>query len=186
MPDLQELWDKARRRTEIIRMRLQDLATFDKTVVPYCFLAESSVNRGDTIMRRGSVLIERPGIILPSLSPQFEGFPFDPDLHLGEDALSTFLLIRGIQFPSLKYRHELSALDVLERSLQQALDEQRDRLAAAEDVATGLVVGPEDAWQFSVLLLVGALVVRSAEGDLRRILENWRKRQRDEPPRRSA
>ena len=47
----------------------------------------------------------------------------------------------------------------------------------AEDTTTGLVVGPEDAWQFSVLLLVGALVVRSAEGDLRRILDDWRRRQ---------
>lgn len=41
-------------------------------------------------------------------------------------------------------------------------------------------MGPEDAWQFSLLLLVGALVVRSAEGDLRRILEEWRKRQREQ------
>jgi hypothetical protein len=183
MDDLQALWDKARRHTDIVRMRAQDLATFDRTVMPYCFLAESAVNRGDTVMRRGSVLIERPGIILPSLSPQFEGFPFDPSLHLGGDALSTFLLIRGIQFPSLRYRHEHSALDVLEQSLRDAVNEQRDRLAAAEDVATGLVIGPEDAWQFSVLLLVGALVIRSADGDLRRILEAWRKRQHEEPPR---
>ena len=182
MADLHELWDNARKRTEIIRLRLQDLATFDATVVPYCFLAESSLNRGDTVVRRGSVVIERPGIILPNLSPQFEGFPFDPDLHLSDDALSTFLLVRGIQFPSLKFRHQLSSLDVVERSLQQAIQEQADRLAAAEDIATGLVVGPEEAWQFSILLLVGALVVRSAEGDLRRILEAWRKRQRDRRP----
>ena len=182
MPDLQELWDRARRRTEIIRMRLQDLATFNATVVPYCFLAESSLNRGDTVVRRGHVLIERPGIILPSFSPQFEGFPFDPALHLNDDALSTFLLVRGIQFPSLKYRHQLSSLDVVERSLQQAIEECADRLSAAEDVTTGLVIGPEEAWQFSILLLVGALVVRSSEGDLRRILDAWRRRQREERP----
>ncbi len=185
MPDLQELWDKARRRTEIFRMRLQDLATFDTTVVPYCFLAESSLNQGDTVVRRGSVLIERPGIILPSFSPQFEGFPFDPALHLNNDSLSTFLLVRGIQFPSLKYRHQLSSLDVVERSLQQAIEECADRLAADEDVTTGLVIGPEEAWQFSILLLVGALVVRSSEGDLQRILDAWRRRQREERPPRS-
>lgn len=173
--DLQALWDKARQQTEIIRMRLQDLASFETTVVPYVFLAESSLHAGDTVVRKGHVLIERPSIILPKLSPQFEGFALE-DLHLNDDALATFLLVRGIQFPSLRYRHEVSSLDLLETSLQQAIEHYQDQLKRTEDVTTGLVIGPEEAWQLSVLLLVGALVVRSAEGDLRRILEEWRKR----------
>jgi hypothetical protein len=176
--DIQELWDQARKRTEIVRMQLQDLSTFDATMVPYLFLAESSVNPGDTIVRRGHVLIERPTIILPRFSPQFEGFEFDPGLHLNEDVLGTFLLMRGIQFPSLKYRHQTSSLDVFEDSLQKAVDHFTKRLTVAEDIRTGLVIGPEEAWQFSLLLLVGALVVRSAEGDLRRILEEWKHRRR--------
>ena len=176
--DIQELWDKARKQTEILRMRLQDLPTFDVALVPYIFLAESSVNPGDTVVRRGHVLIERPALVLPSFSPQFEGFDFEDDLHLSESAVATFLLVRGIQFPSLKYRHQISSLDIFEHSLQRAIGHFTEQLNAAEDVKMGLVVGPEDAWQFSLLLFVGALVVRSAEGDLRRILEEWRKRQR--------
>ena len=175
--DIQELWDKALKRTEIIRMRLQDLATFDSTVVPYVFLAESSLNQGDTVVRKGQILIERPAIVLPQLSPQFEGFDFDRDLHVPNEMLATFLLIRGLHFPSLKYRHQLSSLDVFEASLQKAIEHFRHQLTVSEDLKTGLVIGPEDVWQFSVLLLVGALVVRSAEGDLRRLLEEWRKRQ---------
>lgn len=159
-------------------MRLQDLATFDATTVPYIFLAESSVNPGDTVVRKGHVLIERPGIVLPKLSPQFEGFEFETDLHLSDDAIATFLLVRGVQFPSLKYRHQLSSLDLLEESLQTAIERFTQQLTVAEDIKTGLLVGPEDVWQFSVLLLVGALVVRSAEGDLRRLLDEWRKRTR--------
>ena len=176
--DIEEGWDKARKRTEILRMRLQDLATFEATVVPYIFLGESSVNAGDTVVRKGQVLIERPSIALPWFSPQFKGFEFESDLHVSEDAVATFLLMRGIHFPSLKYRHQLSALDLLEGSLQQAANRFEDQLKRAEDIKTGLVIGPEGAWQFSILLLVGALVVRSAEGDLRRILDEWRKRQR--------
>ena len=168
--DIQELWDNARKRTDILRMRLQDLPTFEAAVVPYTFLAESSLNAGDTVVRRGHVRIERPAIVLPNFSPQFEGFAFD-------DALTTFLLVRGIQFPSLRYRHELSTLDLFEASLPKAVKHFTQQLAAAEDTATGLVVGPEDAWQFSLVLLVGALVVRSAQGDLRRILEDYRRRQ---------
>ena len=175
--DIQELWDKARKQTEILRMQLQDLSTFEATAVPYVFLAESSVNPGDSIVRKGHVLIERPSIVLPGFSPQFEGFEFESDLHVSDNTVATFLLVRGIQFPSLKYRHQISSLDMFEDSLQKAVEHYTKQLTIAEDIKTGLMVGPEDAWQFSLLLLVGALVVRSAEGDLRRILEEWRKRQ---------
>ena len=177
--DLYESWEQARKSTEILRLQLQDLATFDRTLVPYIFLGESALNAGDTVVRKGHVVIERPSIILPSFSPQFEGFACEESSQLNEEALATFLLVRGIQFPSLKYRHQLSSLDLFEGSLQQGVDHFTRQLAAAEDIRTGLVIGPEGAWQFSVLLLIGALVVRSAEGDLRRILEAWRKRQRD-------
>lgn len=176
--DVGELWDKARKRTELLRLRAQELATFEATVVPYVFLGESSLNPGDTVVRKGQVVIERPAIVLPNFSPQFEGFAFDPELHLNESAMATFLLVRGIQFPSLKYRHQVSSLDVFEGALQQAIEHFQAQLTQAEDLKTGLVVGPEDAWQFSIVLLVGALVIRSAEGDLKRLLEEWRKRQR--------
>lgn len=175
--DLQELWDAARKKTEILRLRAQELATFDATMIPYIFLGESSVNPGDTVVRKGHVIVERPAIILPNFSPQFEGFSLDEPLHLSDEALATFLLMRGIQFPSLKYHHQISSLDLFEESLQKAIDHFTNQLTMAEDLRTGLVAGPEAAWQFSVLLLVGALVVRSAEGDLRRILEAWRRRQ---------
>lgn len=179
MMDLRELWDKARKRTEILRMRLQDLATFDATTMPYIFLAESSLNPGDTVVRKGHVLIERPSIVLPTFSPQFEGFEFDDTLHLNDDALATFLMVRGIQFPSLKYRHQLSSLDLFEGPLQHAIGHFSERLTVAEDITTGLVIGAEEAWQFSIILLVGVLVVRSAEGDVRRLLDDWRRRQRE-------
>ena len=175
--DIHELWDKARKHTEILRMRMQDLSSADITNVPYVFLAESSLNQGDTVVRRGHVLVERPSIVLPGFSPQFEGFAFDQELHLSQETVATFLLIRGVHFPSLKYRHETSSLDLFEGNLQKAVTHFQDQLQRAEDIKTGLVIGLEDAWQFSILLLVGMLVIRSAEGDLRRFLEEWRKRQ---------
>ena len=174
--DIQELWDKALKHPEIIRARAQDLATFETTALPYIFLAESSLNAGDTVVRKGQVLVERPSLILPS--PRFEGFEFLQDLQVSEDAVLNFLLVRGVKFPSLRYRHELSSLDIREHSLHQAIDHFAEQLKQAEDIQTGLVVGPEDAWQFSVLILVGGLVIRSTEGDLRRLFNEWRKRQR--------
>lgn len=177
--DIQELWEKARKRTELIRLRMQDLSTFEATRMPYLFLAESAINKGDTVVRSGHVMVEKPAIFLPGLSPQFEGFQFDENLQLSDSSVATFLLFRGVQFPSLRYRHEHSSLDVIESPLDAAIKRYQDRLARAEDLQTGLVIGPEDAWQFSVLLLVGAVVIRSAEGDLRRMMDVWRRRQQE-------
>ena len=174
---MQELWDKARKHTEVLRMRLPELPTFEAADVPYVFLAESSVNRGDTVVRKGNVTIERPAIVLPNFSPQFEGFEFDTNPEINADAVATLLLVRGIHFPSLRYHHQVGSLDVVDGALQKAIDNAQDQLRRAEDTKTGLVIGSEDAWQFSILLLVGAMVVRQAEGDLRRILEAWRRRQ---------
>ncbi len=166
---MNELWEKALKQTEIIRARLPELSTFEVTPLPYVFLAESSLNRGDTVVRSGKVLIEQPSLLLPT--PRLEGFEFS------EDAVLNFLLVRGIRFPSLRYRHELSSLDLRNGSLEGAIREYRERLTRAEDIHTGLVVGPEEAWQFSILILVGSLMVRSSEGDVRRLFEEWRRRQ---------
>ena len=173
--DIQALWEKALKQTEVIRTRALDLATFEITVLPYIFLAESGLNVGDTVVRQGHILVERPSLILPN--PQFEGFEFSTDFQVSEDAVLNFLLVRGVKFPSLRYRHELSSLDLREGSLQQAIGHFTEHLKQAEDLQTGLVIGPEDAWQFSILILVGSLVIRSAEGDLKRLLEAWRRRQ---------
>ena len=176
--DIEELWQKALKQTELIRLRALDLATFETTTLPYVFLGESSVNAGDTIVRRGQVLVERPALILPNA--QLEGFAFESAMQMREDAILNFLLVRGVRFPSMRYRHELSSLDLREGSLQQAVDHFTEQLKQSEDLSTGLVVGPEEAWQFSVLILVASLVSRSAEGDLRRLLDEWHRRQRSE------
>ncbi len=173
--DLEGLWDHALKQTEIIRARLKDLATFEATHVPYIFLAESSVNVGDTIVREGQVMVERPALILPSA--RFEGFAFEQEHQVSDDAVLNFLLVRGVRFPSLRYQHEFSSLDLREGSLKDAITHYGERLKQAEDVQTGLVVGPQDAWQFSILILVASLMTRSAEGDLKRLFDEWRKRQ---------
>ena len=171
--DLDSLWNQALKGTEIIRARMLELKTFEATPLPYIFLAESQLNAGDTVVRRGQVMVERPALILPTA--HLEGFEFSKEGGAGDDAVLNFLLVRGIRFPSLRYQHELSSLDVREGSLRDAITHFTDLLAKAEDVQTGLVMGPEDAWQFSILILVGSLISRSAEGDLRRLLEQWRR-----------
>ena len=174
--DIQEIWDKALKETEIIRPRVAPLSSQETTVMPYIFLAESSVNVGDTVVRTGKVLVEKPSIILPSDFPHFEGFDFEKDFHFREDTIINFLIVRGVRFPTLKYNNQISKIDIYEGPLAKAVKEYSHKLQKTEDVHAGLVIGPEEAWQFSILIFIGAMVSRSAFGDIKRFMDDLKRR----------
>ena len=146
-----------------------------QTHLPYIFLAESSIHQGDTVSRKGEVLVEKPSIIVPDHLLQFKGFEFEEDLRGSENFLNTFFLVRGIRFPSLKYQNQTERLDIIETKLSKAVQDYSDELQRQEDVKTGLIVGPEDCWQFSVILFICNQVLRQAEGDMKRLLDDYRK-----------
>ena len=169
--NLRERWDKAVNQTDVVRWRKTHLATFDKTVLKYAFLGESLVNAGDTIQRQGRIVVHRPMLLLPENIPQFEGFDALEDLGIDEDDLAKFLLIRGISFPSLKYQNETSSLDLVEKPLDDATDNLLTKLDKENNADTGVLVGPEDCWQFSVIIYASGLMGRSASRDINRLLE---------------
>ena len=172
---IQESWERALQKTEIIRARVKPLHVSEATHLPYVFLAESSLNMGDTITRKGEVFIQKPSIILPDHLPQFDGFEFDKDLKGGQDFLNTFFLVRGIRFPSLKYDNKTESLDIFEGKLSKAIEHYKQELQQKEDVHTGLMIGPEDCWQFSVIIFICHQILRQADGDIRKLLEDYRK-----------
>ena len=173
--DIQNNWEKALKNTEIIRSRVQDLMTFADTKVPYIFLSESSVNIGDTVVRKGEILVEKPAIILPPNVPSFEGFDFEPGKISGEESVINYLLVRGVTLPSLKYNNQTFSLDIHEGKLGQALKYYKSQLESREDVHTGLVVGPEDCWQFSVLIFICSQVAKNAQTDIKKLWNDYRK-----------
>ena len=173
--NLEEKWEQAVRETQIIRYRLRSLLAFDATELNYIVLGASSINVGDTVVHKGKVVVHQPLIIMPhGHRAQFEGFSFEEDMHLSGDDIRRFLLMRGVSFPKLKYRNEICDLDVYEGDLDRAVGYFTDQLERREDVQCGLMSGPEDAWEFSVLMYVAAMAARSASSDIDRILEELR------------
>ncbi|MDI6786221.1 MAG: hypothetical protein QMD92_05870 [bacterium] len=175
---LEESWERAVRETEVVRYRISSLQIFKTTEIPYIMLSESQVNVGDTVVRKGNVLVHEPLIILPKNYPIFEGFDFESNYHIDKSILGSFFLLRGITFPSLKYHHKTSNLDVFEGSLEKAVSDFKNQLERNEDVKTGLIVGPSEGWQFSVLIFVCSIVARSANKDVAKLLEDLKKRNR--------
>ncbi len=173
--DTQQAWQKALKQTEILRSRVQSLLTFQDTLVPYVFLSESSINEGDTVVRQGELLFEKPSLILPNNHPQFEGFEFDSSSELNLSSLVNLLLIRGVSLPSLKYNNKTVSLDIFEGSLSKAAKHYLEIFQQQENVNTGLIKGPEDVWQFSVLIFICSQVSRNAETDVRQLLAQYKK-----------
>ena len=87
------------------------------------------------------------------------------------DELSRFLLIRGVSFPSLKYYHETDSIDVMEKPMDDATSYLLNLLDKEDNTDTGVLTGPEDCWQFSVIIYAGGLMARSASRDIRRLLD---------------
>lgn len=169
--NIEELWQKAVNKTEIHRGRLRHLYTFDSTSLPYIYLAESVVNSGDVVVRQGSIVMERPFVFLPGNLPQLEGFEIEGSgLQFGNDAVATFLFMRGISFPTMKYSNQTMKLDVIPGPLSKAVNRYKRELQMKEDVTTGLLVSLEDCWQFAVLIYAAAMAAKSIPEDIKNIL----------------
>lgn len=168
---IEELWQKAISKTEIYRARLRYLYTFDQTTLPYIYMAESALNAGDVVVRQGNIVAERPLVFMPGNMPQLEGFQIDDkNLNIGNDAVASFLFMRGITFPTMKYLNQTIKLDVIPGPLSKAVNRYKKDLEKKEDIDTGLLVSPEDCWQFAVLIYAAALAGKSIPEDVKNIL----------------
>ena len=174
--DLDEKWQRSLEHTKILRFYRPLLSADDATEIAYVFLGASEVNPGDTVMRRGKVVVDRPLIILPRNIPQFLGFELEEELDTDADALRFFFSLRGVHFPSLKYQHEVSSIDLCEGELTRHSDRLEQQLSQQEDITTGLVIGMPSGWQFSLLIYVSFLINRSAPSDFQKFLDELRKR----------
>lgn len=174
--DIEQTWNKALRETEIIRGRVSPLLSTADTFVSYILLSESTVNQGDTVVRKGEMCVGKPSIIIPPNHPQFHGFEFDKNNLINEDTLTNFLFIRGIRLPSLIYDNKTSSLQVFEGKLSNAIQHYKDLLQKEENTKSGLLIGPEDCWQFSLLIFICSQIVKNSQGDIRRLLEEYHRK----------
>ncbi len=173
--DIEQLWQKALKETQIHHHRLSSLSTFSNTEVDYLVLSASHFNDKDTVVRSGRINIMHPVLILPPDYPQLEGFALEELVDLNADSLRSFLYMRGVRLPSLKYYNKTYTMEVLEEPLSDTLSKYKNELERKEDVHTGLIVGPNDAWQFSLLLYVATLIDKSIDKDIKNILDRYKK-----------
>jgi hypothetical protein len=169
-------WEKALRETNIIRSRVAGLQTFSETHVPYILLSPSTINEGDTVVRTGEVLVHRPSLILPPNIPQLEGFDLEGDGSFREDTMINFLMVRGISLPSMKYDNKIFSLNVFEGKIEDAVGFYGNRMQREENTSAGLICGPDEVWQFSLLIFVCSQIAKNSSTDIRRLLDEYHKK----------
>ncbi len=170
--DIEQIWKKALKETEIYRQRLDFLPTFEGVDLSYILLSKSEFSPQDTVVRKGSVYVSRPMILMPPDYPIFEGFDFKEVTGLSQDSIQSFLYMRGIRLPSLKYYNKTYTMDIMEVPLEDVLKDIGNKLERMEDIHTGLIVGPNDIWQFSLLIYVANIVARSIGNDIRKMMDD--------------
>ena len=175
--DIEKAWGQALKHTEIIRSRIASLATVGDTMVPYILLSESSINQGDTVVRKGEVRVTKPSLIVPPNNPQFLGFEVDEEGPVDPNSLINFLLVRGISLPSLRYDNQTSSLDVYEGRLSNAIKFYNEELQKQENVKSGLLVGHQEYWSFSLLIFICSQIAKNADLDIRKLLDEHKRKQ---------
>lgn len=174
--DITSAWEKALRGTNIIRSRVIGLQTFGETQVPYILLSQSTINEGDTVVRTGEVLVHRPSLILPPHIPQLEGFNFEDEGSFKENTMINFLMVRGITLPSMKYDNKIFSLNVFEGKIEDAIGVYGNRLQREENTSAGLVCGPDEVWQLSLLIFICSQIAKNSSTDIRRLLDEHHKK----------
>ncbi|MCA9406871.1 MAG: hypothetical protein KC684_10050, partial [Candidatus Omnitrophica bacterium] len=96
---------------------------------------------------------------------------FDTEEGVDQNQLINFFIVRGVSFPSLRYNNQTNSLDVFEGRLSQAIEHYKNLLQQQEDVTAGLITGPEDVWQFSLLIFVASQIMKNADMDIRKLLD---------------
>ena len=172
--DFHRKWEYALKTTEIIRARIKPLDALGTTPLPYVFLSEGDSR--STFVRKGRVDVAKPSLVLPSNHPQCEGFEMNPALKSDIDSLMEFFLVRGVRFPSMKYNNISDDISIHDGKLTQAIKYHQDLLERQENLTTGLIVGKEDGWQLSVLIFAGSQMIKSADGDIKRLLDEYHRK----------
>ncbi len=169
--DIDKKWQEALRKTKIVRSKYGKLETFKKTVVPYVLISKSLVNKDTTVVREGKVEVSPVMIHLPSGNFEFYGFDFKETTDYSDEIIKSFLLIRGVQLPSMKYSNTQVKLEVFDKPIEEVVKEYKELLLRKEDIDTGIIISIPDIWQFSLIIYLANLVAKSIDNDIKNIFD---------------
>jgi hypothetical protein len=161
------------RQTEIIREYQRILFTFGDMELPYVFVAENRQLADRTVVRKGTMVLQKPRIFLPenTKGPEFEGFEH-PDA-LGREIAYLF---RAAKLPYSHVTNRPIAQEKLEYGrAAEVIEKIIKEMDLHNDTDTGLIKGPVDGVDVSLIRYSFGLAIKSAPENISEFLEHIRK-----------
>ena len=148
--------DQAVRKTEIIRLPKQGLATFGTTNVAYYLLTEPvyreiSGDTEETVVREGRVIAERPRIVTPHYLSRLEGFSGDASRYF-----SKLLETKNAHTPGLfyAYKNELRETSIVSESIPSVVQKINEEIDRRADSLASIIKGVDELWDVSLLKFI--------------------------------
>ena len=168
MSTYEDIWFAAR-STKIVYMPHKLLETFGASRVEYLVVSEDLDRPGALTIRTGEVTAERPRIITPAYFARrlTDNFGEDARRYLEEvvsrDVNARFLEY-GLRFGKNEHKEEHVSGNPMEVA-EQAAAEAQDNWEALR----GVLVGPDDAWEVSLMHFLTEMVRKSLPAHARNL-----------------
>ena len=146
--------------TDLVRLPEQRLNTFGVTKVHYYLLTEPMDSVGETRIREGQVIAERPRIVTPGYFLNvFEGFG-DHARKQAEALLNRYGFDPDIL--EYKYKNEMSNTWTLSENIGDVILKISNKIDDESDPLAAILKGPDDAWQISLMMFIMRMTRSSA------------------------
>ncbi len=156
--------ERAVLRTEILRAPKQTLSAFGTTNIYYYLLTEPSYSditsdTGETVVREGRVIAERPRIVTPYYLSHLEGFSREARLYL-----ETLMKSHGSDAPGLfyTYRNEPKGLNIATQDWRAVLASLNEDIDRRKESLVTIIRGEDTLWDVSLLKFIYEMVRNSA------------------------
>lgn len=154
--------------TEVIRPPTQRMATFGETQVYYYLVAEPvyvelTGGTGETVVREGKVMAERPKIVTPNyLVNLFQGFEH------GREYAEYIRHRYGNYEPGLlyRYRNEPKGTNIVSGTIDEVVGRLNEMIDKEINPLTSIIKGVDEMWDVSLMKFIHEWTRHSVPGNV--------------------
>jgi hypothetical protein len=154
--------------TSVIRPPKRHLSTFGATNIYYYLLtepayAEFDSTNGETVIREGRVIAERPRVVTPFYLTRLDGF--------GSDARKYFQMLletHGPDAPGIyyAYKNEPKEMNIVSDSLTAVVEKLNVQIDSRGDPMTSIIKGKDELWDVSLMKFIYEITKHSVQDNI--------------------
>ncbi len=158
-------------RTEILRAPKQGLFTFGTTNIYYYLVTEPiyteiTKKTGETVIREGKVIAERPRIVTPYFLTNLEGFS-DNARHYFDQLIKMY----GKNAPGLlyAYRNEPKQMNIVSDNIQTVIEKLNAEIDKSGDPLKAIIKGIDELWDVALFRFIFEMTNRSVGDNINQL-----------------